>query len=262
MEIVSKIKQLSFKGNNKEDNKSKNEIIRPDFEAKERPEHSSLEALEQSGRAQVIKAPIKCTSQSVEEICDHFIKINDQYINGERKPRLNISAEEFERRNARLEIMKGLDSDKFLKRLSPNDYLYASKHCTADNEQIEKNVGVLNSLDDKVLDKIKPGFLYYILSRPDLDERAALLSETEDTILEQMSKDAVMDYLTGTTVFSDTAEDLELIKILPPFGDLPSDVQQDILDCKVYLDKEGLKEAPGIAGVKTEIIPIENKHKK
>ena len=192
----------------------------PEF-TPEKIDCTAAEALESIGRSSLISKPEqKKRPESIEEVCNYYIKKNTAMIQKYKAGEIDtplLPAEDCiklrEEENRRLEMMKSLDDEKFLKKLNPNkDYMRTAKGYLGSDELFEKNINVLNSMDKKITDKIYPYALHYILSTPDLDERAAALAEADEEFTDSISSDSLMDYLCDTDVFSASHETAELVK--------------------------------------------------
>ncbi|MCD7779401.1 MAG: hypothetical protein LUH05_01865 [Candidatus Gastranaerophilales bacterium] len=257
---ISKIYNISF---GKSPENSKNNKIT--FLETKKTEASSSEALESSGRASIINMPRrKRVPESIEEVCDHYIKRNlstiEKYKTGEIRPLYDfVNPNEtiylYQKQNEYLEMMKELDDTRFLKRLNPNrDYTYTARNYTGTKELFKKNIEVLNTMDERLLPILEYPLLYAILETEDLQERTASLSLADDVFLENANKNAVMDYLCNTSVFSSTEETAKIMEALPKPDELPKDVLDDMLEGKLSLDVDGIKDKLGMK--KAEIIKL------
>ncbi|MBQ9245311.1 hypothetical protein IJ182_03480 [bacterium] len=120
------------------------------------------------------------------------------------------------------EDMMELDNEKFFARIPARTLKYdAMMSFTHDRDLRRKNIQVLNSISEELLEKMAPGkngkkgcfaTLNKLLKTSDLDERVSHLEEyriNSPKLFESLSKESVMDYLTNSTFYSDSKKQLD-----------------------------------------------------
>lgn len=110
-----------------------------------------------------------------------------------------------------------LDSEKFLKKLTPKQIKFDAMHSFLDERtQRQANINALNLMSNELIDKItrtdegetgKFATLRPLFEAKNLEEKVMHMEEfrlASPQLFAKMSKESVLDYLTGTTFFSDT----------------------------------------------------------